>query len=158
MNPPDPMAVGLDRTRSAVLNILIVVGLGIAVSGWVLRPRVPGAAHWSVVTARRVALSGLLALVVASYAIRRIGSSREALRDPETRLARFHRAHLLGASIAALAVPLGFAYGYTVDPSLPAVAPFWVAALTLGFLSIPRRSTLDDFDAPLPLEPVEPRP
>jgi hypothetical protein len=60
--------------------------------------------------------------------------------------------------IAALAVPLGFVYGYAIDPTLPAVAPFWVAALTLGFLSLPRRSILDDFDDPLPLEPFEPRP
>lgn len=158
MTRPDPLAAGLERTRSAVLNILVVVGLGIAVSGWVLRPRAQGVAPWPVVTARRVALSGLLALVVASFATRRIGSTREALRDPNTRLARFHRAHLLGALIAALAVPLGFIYGYAVDPTLPAVAPFWVAALTLGFLSLPRRSTLDDFDDPLPLEPFEPRP
>lgn len=158
MSHTDPLTVGLERTRSAVLNLLVPVGLGIAVSGWVLRSRTQGVAPWSVATVRRVILSGLLAMVVASYATRRIGSSREALRDPETRLARFHRAHLLAASIAALAVPLGFAYGCAVDPILPAVAPFWVAALTLGFLSLPRRSTLDDFDDPLPLEPFEPRP
>jgi hypothetical protein len=53
------------------------------------------------------------------------------------------------AAVGALAVPLGLVYGWTVRPRLDAVAPFWVAALALGFLALPRVHELEGFDAPL---------
>jgi hypothetical protein len=40
-------------------------------------------------------------------------------------------------------------YGWIVRPRLDAVAPFWVAALALGFLALPRAAELDGFDAPM---------
>ena len=44
---------------------------------------------------------------------------------------------------------VGFAHGWLVDPRLEALAPFWVAALGLGFLALPRGHELDDFDEPM---------
>ena len=49
-NDPDPSpriqswAVCLERTRSAVLNVLVGVGLTIAIGGWLLRGRAEPAA------------------------------------------------------------------------------------------------------------------
>jgi hypothetical protein len=146
----------LERTRSAVLNILMADGLGIAAGGILLRWRDRGALFRAPDWMRRAMLGGLLAVVVASYLTRRILGRRSALRDPDHRAERFFRAHVIAAAVGALAVPLGLVYGWMVRPQLDEVAPFWVAALALGFLSLPRASELDDFDAPIP-EPSEPR-
>jgi hypothetical protein len=140
----------LERTRSAVLNILVLDGVGIAVSGLLLRWRDRGALFRAPDGARQAMLGGLLALVVASFLCRRILARRSALRDPARRARRFFRGHVVSAALGALAVPLGFVYGWTVRPRLDAVAPFWVAALALGFLSLPRAVELVDLDDPLP--------
>ena len=58
----------------------------------------------------------------------------------------FFRSHVAGAAIAALGVPLGLAYGWWVNPRLEGVIPFWVIPLTLGFLAIPRRLELLEWD------------
>ena len=43
-------------------------------------------------------------------------------------------------------------------PQLDAVAPYWIAALALGFLALPRAHELEGFDDPIPTpEPSEPR-
>ena len=148
----DPPAVAcLERTRSAVLNVLVFVGAGIAASGWALGRHDPNAAPpWGPLATRRASMVALVALIALSYLILRVGSGREALRDPSRRASRFFRARVAAASVAALAIPLGFAQGWFVDPRLESLAPYWVAALGLGFLSLPRGPELDDFDEPMP--------
>jgi hypothetical protein len=89
---------------------------------------------------------GLFALGVTSYFLRRVLGHRAARRDPEHRAAAFYWAHVWPTVVAALAAPLGIAYGWWVNPRLEAVIPFWVVALTLGFLALPRAGELDDFD------------
>jgi hypothetical protein len=154
--PADPAGELVRRTRSAVLNVLVVVGGGIALSGLILRDRRRGATLWPPDPTRRAAYVALLGLVVASVVLRRVLGRRSGLRDQATRAGRFFRAHLAGALAGALAVPLGLAYAYAVRPDLEAVAPFWVAALALGFLSLPRPDALSDLDAPPPPTPPDP--
>ncbi len=141
----------LDRTRSAVLNVLVAIGAGIAASGWALGQHEPDAVlPWSPVTTGRASMVALVGLVALSYATLRISSGREALKDPGRRASRFFRGRVAAAIVGGLAVPLGFAHGWFVDPRLEALAPFWVAALGLGFLALPRGPELDDFDEPMP--------
>lgn len=141
----------VEQTRSAVLNVMIVSAAGVALTGLALRGRDRGATLWSPDLTRRACYLTLLLLVMGSTAARRILGSRTALRDPETRAGRFRRSHLVGAVLGALAVPLGLLYGFAIEPRLQAVTPFWVAALALGVLSLPRAEQLDGFDEPLPV-------
>jgi hypothetical protein len=142
--------VCLDRTRSAVLNVLVAVGAGIAVSGWVLGRLDRGALLWDPVMARRLSIIVVVALLLASRIVLRTGSGRAALKDPATRASRFERSHLIAAIVGALAVPLGFAYGWAVKPRLEDISPFWVVALASGFLALPRSHELAGFDEPIP--------
>ena len=144
----DPATVAcLDRTRSAVLNVLVAVGSGIAASGMILgRHDATGPLPWGALKTQRAALAALIGLVALAYMILRIGSNREALRDPGGRAGRFTRSRVAASVVAGLAVPLGFAYGWFADPRLEALAPFWVAALGLGFLALPRGHELDGLD------------
>ena len=147
----EPAAVAcLDRTRSAVLNVLVVVGAGIAVSGWVLGRLDRGALVWDPIMARRNSIAVVLALLVASRVVLRVGSSRSARRDPATCARRFERSHFVAAVIGAVAVPLGFAYGWAIKPRLEDISPFWVVALASGFLALPRSHELAGFDEPIP--------
>ena len=143
-------AVCLDRTRSTVLNVLVVVGAGIAVSGWLLGRMDRGAMLWNPVTAWRIAAGVLVALFAASWLLIRVGSGRASLHDPASRATRFTRAHILAAIIGGLAVPLGFAYGWAIQPKIEAVSPFWVVALASGFLALPRGHELTGFEQPIP--------
>ena len=146
----EPAAVAcVDRTRSSVLNVLVVVGAGIAVSGWVLGRRDRGASLWDPVTAWRISVGVLVALLVASRMLIRVGAGRSALREPSRRGARFARMHIASAVVGGLAVPLGFAYGWMIQPRIEAVAPFWVVALASGFLALPREQELADFEDPM---------
>src|SRR5690349_4509694 len=121
----DPASeVSLRQTRSAVLNVLVAVGLTIAVSGWLLRGREVGERTGSKQVVHRVLLGGLIVLGVISYATRRVLGRRGALADPQERHARFFRSHLFSAGIASLAAPLGLVYGWFVTPTLGAVLPF----------------------------------
>jgi hypothetical protein len=143
-------AACLERARLAVLNVLVVVGAGIALSGWPLGRFDRGASLWDDATGRRVAYMALLLLLVASRLVIRIGASRSALADPSFRAVRFVRAHVASAVVGGLAVPIGFAYGWAVQPRLQAVSPFWVVALASGFLAMPREQELSGFDQPMP--------
>lgn len=140
----------LERTRSAVMNVLMVVGLGIALSGFLLRnhPR----NHWLLAPRDidRWAYGTLLVLALVSVITRRSLNSRARLRDPARRAARFYWAHLASALLGALAIPLGFAFGWLVQPSLDGVGPFWVVALATGVMAYPRSHELTDFDEPIP--------
>jgi hypothetical protein len=143
----------LERTRSAVLNVLVAAGAGIAVSGWLIGQHQPDALlGWNPQDLQRTAMGALLALVAASYATLRFGSSRTTLRDPALRGRRFFRSRLVAAALGALAVPLGFVQGWFLDSRLEALAPFWVAALGLGFLAVPRGYELDGFDEPIAID------
>ena len=72
----------LERTRSAVLNVLVGVGLTIATAGWLLRGREPrpgplreaGGLH-------DVLMVALIVLAVASYLVRRSARRRSGLRS-----------------------------------------------------------------------------
>jgi hypothetical protein len=146
----EPAALScLERTRTVVVNILVAVACGIGASGLILRWRDRTALLRASDGTRQALLGALLVLVAASFVAKRAGAGRRALRDPSRRAARFFRAHLLAAALEALAIPLGLVYGWFVRPRLDGVAPFWVAALALGFLALPRAHELDGFDAPM---------
>jgi Na+/H+-dicarboxylate symporter len=150
MSRPEPEVTAcLDRTRATVLNVLIVVGVGIALSGFALRDRNRGVLLGSPLPVQRGAHMALIGLIVASFALRRVVAGRSALRDPARRSKRLYWAHVLSAIVGALAVPLGFAYGWAIRPRIDAVAPFWVAALALGLLALPRAHELEGFDKPM---------
>src|SRR5262249_5764695 len=98
-----PLRACLDRTRSAVLNVLLAVGLTIAVSGWLLRCRAraerPPAAH-----AFHAELTlGLIALAITSYTLRRVLGRHAALSRSARPESLFFWSHVLPAAIAALA-------------------------------------------------------
>lgn len=139
----------LNRTRSGVLNVLVGVGLVVAVSGFVLRGRVAGSLSPVPERVNRGLFLGLGLIFALSTILRRVLGSRSRLRDPLTRAARFYRGHVVPALVGAGAAVLGFAYGWLVSPRLEAVLPFWLAALVLGVLSYPRGRELDDFDTPM---------
>lgn len=148
--PLDPVAVDcLNRTRAAVLNVIVVAGLILVVSGLAVREIDFGIQPLPPEPTRQVAFGVLFGLVVTSYVTRRTLSSRSSLRDPLTRGSRFYLAHVAGAILGALAVPLGFVYGVVVKPDIQEIAPFWVAGMALGFLALPRGHELADFDEPM---------
>jgi hypothetical protein len=157
MTDPDSARTCLERTRSAVLNVMIGAGVAIACSGLILRWRDQAAAFRASEGTRRAMLAGLLGLGVASYLTRRIGTALTASTEMSRRASRFYRSHVVAAVVGALAVPLGLAYGWTVRPRLDAVAPFWVVALALGSLALPREAEIDVLE-PFPSEPAGPTP
>ncbi len=147
--PPTADLACCDRTRSAVVNVLVGVSLTIALSGLLLRWRDQWAPVHVSETVRRGMLFALFAIICGSLMARRIIGGRPALHDPGQRATRFFRAHLLSALIAALASPLGLVYAWTTRPLFKEIAPFWSVALALGFLALPRASELEGFDVPL---------
>jgi hypothetical protein len=149
-------AACLGRTRAAVLNVMVAVGVGIAGSGLLLARRDRGALLWPDRVAGPWAHGALLGLIVISFVVRRVAGGRSALRDPQERAARFFWVHLSAAIIGALAVPVGFAYGWAIRPQLDTVAPFWVTALALCVLALPRAYELEGFDQPM-IPSTEPR-
>lgn len=139
----------LTQTRSRVVNVLILIGLTIMVSGLIL-----GRLNLRVIVAdvegwRRLLYGGLVGVVVASHLTRRVMGSRDRLREPETRGERFARTKLVSALIGWLAAVLGLIYGLTIDPRLETVALFWAAAMVLGVLALPRAAELRGFDEPM---------
>jgi hypothetical protein len=146
----DPASLDcLQRTRSGVLNVLVVVGVVVALTGLLLRGRADGALLPVPDGLKQVLLGGLIAIFVVSTIMRRALGSRARLRDPAVRGPRFFQAHVLPAAIGALAAPLGLAHGWLISPRLEAVLPFWLAALVLGILAYPRGRELEDFDRPM---------
>jgi hypothetical protein len=142
----------------AVLNVLVGVGLTIAVGGWLLlgraavhRPAPPGGLA-------DASMPGLLALILASCLLRYVLARRAAYVAPGRRASAFFWAHVLPAAVIASAAPLGIAYGWWVDPRLEGVMPFFVIPLALGFLFLPRSYELNDFQRPTPGSPRAPSP
>jgi hypothetical protein len=141
----EPVGEALLRcTRIAVLNVLIGVGLLIAVSGWLIRRRAEGPMVRPPQGLRVTLLTALVVVAVASYLVRRAGFGRSAYLARERREARFFWSHVGAAAITAAGVLLGLGYGWYVAPDLERVIPFWVVPLALGLLAIPRRGELDD--------------
>jgi hypothetical protein len=134
----------LERTRSHVLNVLVVVGLSIAVSGWLLRERIPTWQPRLAKTLNDSLYAALIALAAASYLSKRLLTARAGRAGPERFDRLFYWGHVGPALIAAMAVPLGLAYGWLVRPGIDAIIPFWAVPFVLGFLSFPRRSELND--------------
>jgi hypothetical protein len=137
----------LERTRSHVLNVLVVVGLSIALSGWLLRTR---AQTWQPRPAKTLSDSlyaALVMLAALSYIARRVLGTRAQHAEPGRRNRLLYWSHVGPATIAALAIPLGLAYGWLVAPQLDAVIPFWAVPFALGFLCLPRKSELTDHDS-----------
>jgi hypothetical protein len=141
----------LRRTRTAVLNVLVGVGLMIAVSGWLLRRRAEDIVR-PVPRMHEGLLLALVSVAVAGYLIRRTGLGRLSGLHAGRREGRFYWSHVGSAAIAAIGVPLGLVYGWCVAPRLEGVIPFWVVPMALGLLAIPRRGELDD------LSPTPPNP
>jgi hypothetical protein len=153
---PEPEPTGLDsrqgphacleRTRSHVLNVLVAVALSIAASGWLMWQR---ALTWQPRPAKTLSDSlyvVLIAIGAASYISKRLITTRAARAEPGHRDRLFYWSHVAPASIAALAVPIGLAYGWLVSPRLDAIIPFWAVPIALGFLSLPRQSELSNRD------------
>src|SRR5579872_7063367 len=92
----------LERTRSAVLNVLVAVGCGIAVSGFLLRWRDSWMASTAPEPVKKGLLAGLFVLTVTSYATRRVLGSRAALVESRDWSVRFFLVHLASAAIGAL--------------------------------------------------------
>jgi hypothetical protein len=142
----------LEQTRSHVLNVLVLVGFSIAVSGWLLRGRAQTWQPWPAKTLSDSLYLALIAVAATSYIARRVIGSRARHAESRIRDRLFYWSHVAPALIAAAAIPLGFAYGWHVAPSLKAVIPFWVAPIALGFLSLPRKSELADLERRAPGE------
>jgi hypothetical protein len=138
----------LERTRSHVLNVLVGVGLSIAVSGWLLRGRAQDWQPWPGKTLSDSLYIALVALAAASYIARRVIAARTKHAEASRRDQLFYWSHVGPAVIAALAIPLGFVYGWLVAPHLGAVIPFWAVPFAAGFLSLPRKSELRDLERP----------
>lgn len=136
----------LERTRSVVLNVMILDGLAIAATGLILR-------RWDGIETdfdrgllKKLLLGGLLGLfAVATFVLRGLGG-RQRLESSSTRGQRYFSSRVATAILGWCALPLGIAYGMLLDPSLGGVAPFWLAAIVLGRLALPRAVDLEGFD------------
>jgi hypothetical protein len=146
----DPNALEcLKRTRTGVLNVLVGVGLIVALSGAMLRGRAQDALGDGQGRAGGILVASLLVLFAASMVLRRWLGRRVRLREPASRGPRFYWGHILPAVVGALAAPLGLVHGLLVSPRLEAILPFWLTALVLGVLSYPRGRELEGFDLPM---------
>ena len=135
----------LTRTRSGVLNVLMGVGVVVALSGLILRSRPAGALAGNPTWLSQAMLMVLFGVFVVSTVLRRVLGRRTRLRDPRSARPAVprgpRRARLRGSDCRAL----GLAHGWLVSPRLEAVIPFWVVALLLGILAYPRARELEGF-------------
>lgn len=146
----DPVASHwLERTRSVVLNVMVVDGLAIAATGLILR-------RWEGIELdvdrgmlKTTLLGCLFALFITAMLILRRVGGRPRLEGPTTRGSRYFASRVGAAVVGWAALPLGLAYGMLVDPSLGGVAPFWLTAMVLGRLALPKAFDLEGFDEPM---------
>jgi drug/metabolite transporter (DMT)-like permease len=156
-SPANPeWTVCLERTRRAVLNILVAVGLTIAVGGWLLRGRAAAQRPPAHPVGLPMLMLSLILLAVASYLARRLARRHAARTKPSRRQALFYWSHVDSAAVAVFVAALGIFCGWFIDSRFEAVIPFWVVALALGFQAIPRTHELDDYVRPY-TDPGEPR-
>lgn len=139
----------LRRTRSGVLNVLVVVGLFVALAGALLRGRGGADIPAGIDRRSRPFHVGLLVIFVVSTFARRSLGLRSRLRDPQQRARRFYWAHVIPAILGGLAAPLGLFHGIVVSGRLEAILPFWITALVLGVLAYPRARELEGLGAPM---------
>jgi hypothetical protein len=152
----DPGAIDcLRRTRSSVLNVLLGVGVVVALSGVILRGRPAGVLQAIPPRLNDMMLGSLILIFVVCTLLRRSLGRRTWLSDPRLRGRRFFWGHVLPAVVGALAAPLGLVHGWLLSPRLETIIPFWVTALLLGVLAYPRGRELEGFDLPMP-PPGEP--
>ncbi len=148
----DPAALDcLKKTRSGVLNVLVFVGVVVALSGALLRRRAENLPAPVPERLNQALYLGLIAIFAVSTVSRRVLGLRERLRDPHLRGPRFYWGHIIPAAIGALAAPLGLLHGWLVSPRIESILPFWLAALVLGILAYPRGRELEGLGAPMEL-------
>jgi hypothetical protein len=128
-----------------VLNVLVAVGIFVALSGWLLRNRARTEKPPASQALSQELMAAALIVAVISYATRRILTQRMAGARTTPTESLFFWSHVVPALIAAIAAPLGLMYGWWVEPSVGSVVPFWVVALALGSLALPRASELECF-------------
>lgn len=116
---------------------MLAAAVGIAVSGVILRFRDDPAFAFSRGRTRQLAQLLLFVLAMTSVWLR----VRIPIRGEESsssKANRFVAIRTASAISAALAVPLGLAYSWAVEPDLAAVAPFWAVAIGFSLFAIPR--------------------
>ena len=134
-----------------MLNVLVGVGVVVALSGALLRRR----ANDVVLPAPGPSEPGHVSLPVrdlrGQHDRRRVARpAGSAARSPPARAALLlGTRHSRGDRRPGGA--LGLLYGWLVSPRLEAILPFWLAALVLGILAYPRGRELEDLDAPMEL-------
>ncbi len=145
----DPASAScVQQTRSAVMTLLAIDGLAIALSGILLRQRESGIILWDPLQAGRLAHLALLFVILVGIVIRLVGTTRTFLTPPASRLGRFYWSHFAGAFFGFLGLPIGFIYGWAVRPELRHVGPFWLLAIAMGLLALPRVEELFGFEVP----------
>ena len=155
-SPADPeWTVCLERTRRAVLNILVAVGATIALGGWLLRGRAAAQGPPAHPVRLPMMMLSLILLAVASYLTRRLARRHAAKIKPGARQALFYWSHVDSAAVAIFVAALGIFCGWFIDSRFEVLISFWVVALVLGFQAIPRTYELDDYISP-PTDPGEP--
>ena len=155
-SPVDPeWTICLERTRRDVLNILVAVGVTIAVGGWLLRGRDGALRPPAHPVNLPIILLSLIALAFSSYLTRRLARRRAARIKPEARQALFYGSHVYSAAVAVFVAGLGILCGWFIDSRFEVIISFWVVALALGFQAIPRTYERDDY-LTTPTDPGEP--
>lgn len=140
----------LERTRSWVLNILVLDGLSILASALLVRWWGPVEADVDPATLKKGFFGSLFAcFVLARILLRQLGS-RERLAPGSSRGRRYLQSRVVTAALGWAALPLGLGYALTVEPTVQGIVPYWVAALLLGAIALPRQSDLEGFDEPIP--------
>src|SRR5262249_13955041 len=116
----------LQRTRSSVLNVLLGVGVVVALSGVLLRGRAGGGLQAADTRLNDLLLGSLIAIFIVSTLLRRVLCRRIRLSDPALRASRFYWGHVTPAVVGSLAAPLGLVHGWLLSPRLETIIPFWV--------------------------------
>ena len=143
---PPPASPWLERARSRVLDVLMLDGLSLLATALILRRWGPIEVDADPEFLKKLLLGALFVCFILARIALRAPGIRAAEADPDTRGRAYVRSRFATAAFGWLAMPLGLAYGLTVDPSLTGLAPFWVAAMLLGVTALPRQADLVEID------------